>query len=65
MSIQFDLDQIVNGADKQTNFTTQLLKLILKADGLNRVKLALAFPNAVSTVALWQETGQIPDLPTD
>ena len=65
MSIKIDLNCIVNGRDNQTNFTTQLLKLIMKADGLNRVKLAQTFPNAVAAVVLFQETGELRDFPTD
>ena len=65
MSIKFDLDCIVNGSDNQTNFTTQLLKLIFKADQMNRAKLARAFPNAVLTVIQYQDTGEIMDLEQD
>ncbi len=65
MSIKIDLDRIVNGSDKQTNFTTQLLKLIMKADGQNRRKLSMGFPNAVKAVALFQDTGKIQDFRTD
>ena len=64
MSIEYDLNQIVNGTDNQTNFTTQLLKLIMKADGMNRVKLTIGFPDAVAAVVLFQETGEIRGFPS-
>jgi hypothetical protein len=65
MSLQVDLHFIVNGPDSQTNFGTQLLKLIMKADESNRAKLAKGFPNAVETVREWKATGVIPDLERD
>ena len=65
MSIKIDLDEIVNGKDRQTNFTTQLLKLILKADVRNTELLRVSYPNAVMTVRQWQATGEILDLEQD
>ena len=35
-------------------FTAQLLRLILKADTSNRVKLSVVFPEEVRVVELWQ-----------
>lgn len=61
MSIVFDLHDLVKGSGKQTNFTTQLLKLILKADESNREKLRKGFPTAVKTVEHYQLTGEIVD----
>ena len=65
MSIKVDLHFIVNGPNNQNNFTTQLLKLIFKADLNNQVKLARGFPNAVHAVKHWQDTGEILDLAQD
>lgn len=65
MSLQFDLHNIVDGAGKQTNFTTLLLKLILKADERNKELLRKGFPNAVLTVEEYRETGLIKDLKSD
>lgn len=65
MSIKIDLDIIVNGSDNQTNFTTQLLRLIFKADRANMDKLKLGFPNAVEAISHYRETGDILDLPQD
>ncbi len=65
MSLQFDLHEIVEGTDRQTNFTTLLLKLILKADQHNKELLRKGFPNAVLTVDEFQKTGIIKDLKSD
>jgi len=65
MSIKIDLISIVNGPDKQTNFTTQLLRLIFKADSRNKELLREGFPNAVQTVEEYQATGEILDLDQD
>ena len=65
MSTKIDLHFIVNGPDKQTNFTTQLIKLIFKADVTNKAKLAQGFPNAVRTVDYYMNTGEILDLDQD
>ncbi len=65
MSLQYDLHEIVEGSDRQTNFTTLLLKLIFKADSYNRELLRKGFPNAVLTVEEYQRTGIIKDLKSD
>ena len=65
MSLQYDLLDLVNGSGKQTNFTTQLLSLIMKADGHNKELLRKGFPNAVITVEEWQKTGIVKDLKYD
>ncbi len=65
MSLQFDLHEIVEGSDRQTNFTTLLLKLIFRADSHNRELLRKGFPNAVLTVEEYQKTGIIKDLKSD
>ena len=59
MSITYDLDDLVNGSGKQTNFTTQLLKLIFKADGGNVEKLRLGYPDVVKAVEHYKKTGEI------
>jgi len=65
MSIKIDLDRIVNGSDSQTNFTTQLLRLIFKADSHNKALLRRVYPNAVEAVLHYQDFGEILDLPED
>ena len=65
MSLQYDLHEIMDGADKQTNFGTLLLKLIFKADSGNIELLRAGFPNAVRTVEYYQATGEILDYPYD
>ncbi len=65
MSLQFDLHEIVEGSDRQTNFTTLLLKLIFKADQRNKELLRKGFPNAVMTIEEYQKTGIIKDLKSD
>ena len=59
MTIRIDMEIMLNGNDHQTNFTTQLLKLIFKADQLNKEKLRLGFPQAVRAVEHYQRTGEI------
>ena len=59
MSIRIDMEIMLNGNDNQTNFTTQLLKLIFKADSSNKGKLRLGFPQAVRAVEHYQRTGEI------
>ena len=65
MSIKIDMEIMLNGRDTQTNFTTQLLHLIFKADNSNKEKLRAGFPNAVRTVEHYQLTGDILDLESD
>ena len=65
MSIKIDLDCIVNGPDNQTNFTSQLLKLIFKADCHHFELLRMGFPNAIKAVEHFQKTGEILDLEND
>jgi len=59
MSLQYDLHEIVEGSDRQTNFGTMLLKLIFKADRSNKELLRLGFPDAVALVEYYQLTGMI------
>ena len=65
MSLNYDLNQIVNGGDKQTNFSTMLFKLIFKADQHNKELIRKGFPNAVKMVETWGKTGEILDLKYD
>ena len=59
MSIEVDLHFIVEGPDNQTNFRTQLLHLIFKADKGNLEKLRLGFPREVMAVEHYRLTGEI------
>jgi len=61
MGIKIDMEIMLNGADNQTNFTTQLLRLIFKADRSNTEKLRLGFPLEVMAVEHYQRTGEIID----
>jgi hypothetical protein len=65
MTLHIDLHEIVNGRDKQTNFSTMLLRLIFKADQHNKEQLRKSFPNAVKMVETYKDTGEILDLPYD
>ena len=65
MTIKYDLDRIINGNDNQTNFTTQLLKLIFKADAHNKELLRQGFPNAVLTIEEYRDRGIFLDLEQD
>mgnify|MGYP001577744802 CR=1 FL=1 len=59
MTIRIDMEIMLNGSDNQTNFTTQLLKVIFKADSENKEKLRLGFPEAVRAVEHYKKTGEI------
>ena len=63
MSYKVDLENITVYKDDATNFGSQLLRLVMKADLDNLARLRQSFPNAVKTVEQWRETGEIPDLP--
>ncbi len=65
MGLQIDLNEIVNGQDSQTNFTTLLLKLIFKADCHNKALLRKGFPNAVAAVEAYMIDGTVLDIPLD
>lgn len=62
MSYKIDLENITVHGNDHTNFGTELLRLVMKADLNNLARLRQAFPNAVKTVEEWRETGEIPDL---
>ena len=63
MSIKIDLENITQGSDDQTNFRSQLIRLIFKADQDNKGRLRLGYPNTVQAVEHFQATGQVLDLP--
>lgn len=65
MSLKNDLDNIVNGKNDATNFSTQLMRIVFKADMSNKAKLYTVYPNLVTTVGRYQDTGEILDLPYD
>lgn len=65
MTLKIDMDNVANGNKDATNFTAQLIKLVIKADYNNRWRLKKAFPNAVTVVEYWEKTGQFLDLPYD
>lgn len=65
MSYKIDLDKIVNGKNDATNFSAQLMRIVLKADVANKAKLHSVYPNLVRTVQQFQDTGEILDLPGD
>lgn len=65
MSLQIDLDNIVNGKNDATNLSTMLMRIVFKADNDNKAKLYTVYPNLVRTVAQYQLTGEILDLPYD
>ena len=63
MTLEFDLYEIAYGSGTQTNFTSQLLRLVLKADSDNREKLRLGFPAAVAAVERYKKTGEVEGFP--
>lgn len=65
MPLNIDLDNIVNGKNDATNFSTQLMRIVFKADIRNKAKLAREYPNLVKMVTTYQTTGEILDLPYD
>lgn len=67
MTLKTDLYDIVNGANKATNFSSQLMRIVFKADMSNRAKLHTLYPNLVRTVQHWKDTDteEILDLPYD
>lgn len=65
MPLKIDLDNIVNGKNDASNFSTQLMRIVFKADMRNRGKLAHEYPNLVRMVSKYQTTGEILDLPYD
>lgn len=65
MSLQIDLENIVDGKNDATNFAAQLMRVVFKADSANKGRLRLVYPNLVETVETYQQTGEKLDLPYD
>jgi len=65
MTLKIDLENIVEGKNDATNFSTQLMRIVFKADRRNKGKLRREYPNLVQTVGMYQETGEKLDLPYD
>ena len=67
MTLKTDMDNVVNGKNDATNFGAQMIRIVLKADGINKNKLRTLYPNLVETVMRWQNTddAEILDLPYD
>lgn len=65
MTLKIDLENIVEGKNDATNFSTQLMRIVFKADVINRVKLCSVYPNLVCTVRTFMDTGKKLDLPYD
>ena len=65
MPLKIDLENIVNGKNKATNFSSQLMRIVFKADRRNIMKLGKEYPNLVKTVVNYRNSGEILDLPYD
>lgn len=65
MTLKIDLENIVEGKNDFTNFSTQLMRIVFKADIRNRNKLRREYPNLVNTVQTFMATGEKLDLPYD
>lgn len=65
MSLKMDLENITEGKNDFTNFDTQLMRIVFKADVINKAKLHTVFPNLVRTVQAFMDTGEKLDLPYD
>ncbi len=65
MPLITDLENIVEGKNDATNFATQLMRIVFKADVVNKAKLHTVFPNLVRTVQTFMDTGEKLDLPYD
>ncbi len=65
MSYKVDLENITVYKNDATNFGSELLRLVMKADLNNLRLLRHSFPNAVKTVEEWRRTGEIPNLAYD
>lgn len=65
MSLKIDLENIVEGKNDATNFSAQLMRIVFKADIINKAKLNTVYPNLVRTVQAYMDTGEKLDLPYD
>jgi hypothetical protein len=60
MTVEYDLHDLMFGQGKQTNFNTMLIKLIFKADNINKERIRAGFPHEVEVVERYIETGVDP-----
>ena len=59
---QFQIERAFDGLDGSSWFTGHLLRLISKADQINRERIRLGFPEAVAAWEAWLTNGgRIPD----
>ncbi len=65
MPLKIDLENIVEGKNDATNFSAQLMRIVFKADIINKAKLHTVYPNLVRTVQQYMDTGEKLDLPYD
>ena len=65
MPLKIDLENIVEGKNDATNFSAQLMRVVFKADVVNKAKLYTAYPNLVRTVQSFMESGVKLDMPYD
>ena len=70
MSLKFDMEMF--GLDAEApidhdrhNFHSELIRLIMKADRMNRAKLFKTYPNTAIVFQAWEAQTEIPDLPYD
>ena len=61
MSLKFDIE--VGVQQGNDNFHCLLIKLMLKADRSNYIRLSQAFPNTHLVIKAWKAGEEIPDLP--
>jgi len=60
MTVEYDLHDLMFSGGRQTNFTTMLIKLILKADDTNKERIRMGFPHEVEVVENYLMTGVDP-----
>ena len=65
MSLEVDFRNVLNGRIGIDNFGAELIRLIFKADRINRAKLKQVYPNAVKMVEHYNKTGEILELDYD
>jgi hypothetical protein len=68
MSLKFDMEMFGDDAvapveHDRHNFHSELIRLIMKADGFYRARLFVAFPNTAKVFQAWEAQVEIPDLP--
>ena len=65
MSLEVDFRNVLNGRNDINNFNSELIRLIWRADRINRAKLKQVYPNAVKMVEHYKKTGEILELDYD